>query len=456
MDKPLLMPALDTQRDELLNKVCQEGGFAYVALEMLAATGDVHAAEAAHDMAWEQLHSAPWHSVEPVWRDAYSLSCLHMASLYHRDGKKEEALRILDMGLIMGGPLLRLDLNSAILLLQGGPISTKNDIDEAERVSTAVKENDSGMPAAVESEETFSEEQSTQSFSRQNHDAGSFMPNGDIGLLLKEGAASSTKHGLHKEKRKFTTLDISNEDEWTSQLCKDSQLLKVFKGLPHGSLCSKLIEKIHMLSLEAFLCDFFLLRLPVVISGAMSHWPAMNKWKDMEYLKRVVGDRTVPVEVGRNYLAPGWKQELITISQLLERIQSSEHSSMGPTYLAQHPLFEQISQLGKDICVPDYCSASNGELHSVNAWFGPAGTVTPLHHDPHHNFLAQVEDIASNLEAYLPYFHNSLNFGQLGFGGEHHVLEGFYVIFGICYHQNYVLDLAKFISDFSSEGFGFV
>jgi hypothetical protein len=32
----------------------------------------------------------------------------------------------------------------------------------------------------------------------------------------------------------------------------------------------------------------------------------------------------------------------------------------------------------------------DGEVHAVNAWLGPPGTVTPLHTDPHHNLLAQV------------------------------------------------------------------
>lgn len=50
----------------------------------------------------------------------------------------------------------------------------------------------------------------------------------------------------------------------------------------------------------------------------------------------------------------------------------------------------QINELRNDICIPDYCFVGGGELRSLNAWFGPAGTVTPLHHDPHHNILAQV------------------------------------------------------------------
>lgn len=59
-------------------------------------------------------------------------------------------------------------------------------------------------------------------------------------------------------------------------------------------------------------------------------------------------------------------------------------------YLAQHALFDQVPLLSRDIQVPEYCALGGGRLEAINAWLGPAGTVTPLHHDPHHNLLAQV------------------------------------------------------------------
>ncbi|TKY62067.1 putative lysine-specific demethylase JMJD5 [Spatholobus suberectus] len=43
------------------------------------------------EITWEQL----WHSVLPVWCNAYSMVCLHM-----------KALRVLDLGIIMGRILL--------------------------------------------------------------------------------------------------------------------------------------------------------------------------------------------------------------------------------------------------------------------------------------------------------------------------------------------------------------
>jgi Cupin-like domain len=152
---------------------------------------------------------------------------------------------------------------------------------------------------------------------------------------------------------------------------------------------------------------------PIIMKGALNHWPARNcrPWKSPSYLlsKTIGGRRLVPIELGRSYVDEGWGQKIIAFKEFIEHyILDPESSALATGYLAQHDLFAQIPTLREDIAIPDYCftspppphlSSPLAEKHSklpqleeplLNAWFGPAGTISPLHTDPYHNILSQV------------------------------------------------------------------
>ncbi|KAF9930753.1 hypothetical protein BGZ67_005676 [Mortierella alpina] len=149
---------------------------------------------------------------------------------------------------------------------------------------------------------------------------------------------------------------------------------------------------------------------PLVITGAIDHWPAKERWTDLDTLCRTAGpDRLVPIEIGSQYTDDQWTQKLVTMREFIQQyivrdatsqsVDSANEEHLMPIgYLAQHDLFEQIPRLRRDIDIPDYCMIETRDQEGyhppddvlLNAWFGPRGTVSPMHTDPYHNLLAQV------------------------------------------------------------------
>ena len=149
------------------------------------------------------------------------------------------------------------------------------------------------------------------------------------------------------------------------------------------------------LDLVGFITEHFNKGQPVLMKGLVSHWPAMRKWSDLEYLRQSAGFRTVPVEIGSVYTDDEWTQKLmplhVFISQYLLSPPSDNEGGTG--YLAQHLLFEQIQCLRADFEIPEFVHCGGSEFNAggdINCWFGPNGTTTPIHHDPKHNILSQV------------------------------------------------------------------
>ncbi|KAL2336492.1 hypothetical protein Fmac_010938 [Flemingia macrophylla] len=99
---------LDRESMALLHSISKHSGYAYVSM-----------AKAVRKMVWEQLHSRSFRAayvarVLLMWRDAYSMACLYVARLHYASGDFREVLRVLDLGIVMGGMLLHEDLDFTV------------------------------------------------------------------------------------------------------------------------------------------------------------------------------------------------------------------------------------------------------------------------------------------------------------------------------------------------------
>lgn len=234
----------------------------------------------------------------------------------------------------------------------------------------------------------------------------------------------SSKGDLQYEIQKecLKTCDIAlimspdTQDKFLSSLAQmihdlipktDNQLNnKDLTSIPRPEIAlSSQIESRSSIDVMFFLYEFLRPGKPLFIPKLVSEWPAVNphsgrKWT-LSRLKNLAGHRTVPVEIGSRYTDEKWSQSFMTIGDFIDKhINKMNVIEPETAYIAQVNLFDVIPALRSDFSIPDLTAVSlqsddtdeddDSSSLEINAWFGPEGTVSPLHFDDKDNILTQV------------------------------------------------------------------
>lgn len=179
-------------------------------------------------------------------------------------------------------------------------------------------------------------------------------------------------------------------------LTRMESLLDAYSSLAALSPNYREVERRAGLSPSEFFEQYYSANRPVILQDLARSWKALSRWT-FDYLKKTVGDVSVEIFSGRDAdRHPGLSRDRhrrrILFAEYVDMVASGRETN--DYYLEANNFAlrnEGMKRLIGDIeLFPGFIDPSQTDGH-VDFWFGPAGTVTPLHHDLFNVFLTQVQ-----------------------------------------------------------------
>jgi hypothetical protein len=216
--------------------------------------------------------------------------------------------------------------------------------------------------------------------------------------IASRAAAAGLDVELVREELRRTKNDPYIEaGRWVAQrLLKQESMLQIRVELARQNAASPVRVPVRTaLDADEFRRLFYARNRPVKLSGMIRHWPAMARWTP-EYLRETYGSQMVEITASRNS-DPNYEVNLerhrrkIRFAEFVD-LATSPVSGNDSYLVANNRFFRnpQLAPLLQDIGpLPGYLREQEREEHTY-LWFGPAGTVTPLHHDTVNILLFQI------------------------------------------------------------------
>ena len=202
---------------------------------------------------------------------------------------------------------------------------------------------------------------------------------------------------------------------WSRRLSKANWMLDTLGKLDRQSEEAADVLLVDRISTQDFFRAFYLRNRPCIITGRLQEWPALTRWSPDYFVSRW-GDRQVEVQAQRA-ANPDFETQAercttkMRFSDFIDSIRTTRSNDLYMTARNSGANREALAGVWQDIGeLPDYlmpCDPPAGFF-----WLGPAGTITPLHHDLTNNFMAQIvgrKRVRIAPMVYQPHLYNYLH-----------------------------------------------